>query len=236
MPHSSSWKWSSHPPQLMWCWMKRTAVSSVMNQDILHDIALTLGAMIAMSMVTLSWTVHTEYLLQELQWHTTNHTKITMPDQVWGTTVKVETGEANPDHSPAFEDIAAQGIVICIETTLDCNTRIDAATTGAAHDDLPQPTEDTATDLAVTHCTSHIADHPNIEVLQVINPEIAVGLIHDHPTDLQGMNCVDQVDTPAGQEEGHIPRRTWRWRLKIHTQIITAPMITPVTWDRNQIL
>ena len=35
-------------------------------------------------MVTLSWTVHTEYLLQELQQLTTNITEVTMPDQVWG--------------------------------------------------------------------------------------------------------------------------------------------------------
>ena len=56
------------PPstQLMWCQMMKIAVSSVRNQDILHDIALTLGAMSAMNMITLSWTVHTEYLLQEL--------------------------------------------------------------------------------------------------------------------------------------------------------------------------
>ena len=61
----------------------------VKNQDISHDIALTLGTMNVMSMDILSWTVHTEYLLQELQQHITNHTKITMPDQVWGTTVKI---------------------------------------------------------------------------------------------------------------------------------------------------
>ena len=66
-----------------------------------------------------------------------------------------------------FEDIAAQ---VTREATLDHNTGINAATTGGPHDDLAQPTEDTATDLAVTHHTGHIQDHSNIKALQVINP------------------------------------------------------------------
>ena len=93
--------------------------------------------------------------------------------------------------------------MICIETALDHNTEIDAATKGVAYDDLPQPTEDIAIDLAMTHHTAHIANHPNIKALQVINPQIAVGHIPSHPTDLQGINHPDQIHTPAGQEEGH---------------------------------
>ena len=85
--------------------MKKVSVSSVKNWDILHDIALTLGAMSVKNMVTLSWTVHTKYILQELQQHITNHTRVTMADQVWGITMKIETGEANLDHSPTFENI-----------------------------------------------------------------------------------------------------------------------------------
>ena len=111
--------------------------------------------------------------------------------------MKIETGYANPDHSPTFKDIAAQVIVICIEATLDHDTWIDAATTGATHDDLTQPTEDTATDLAMTHHIIHITDHPNIKALQVINPEVAVYHICDHPTNLQGMNLTDQIHTQA---------------------------------------
>ena len=84
--------------------------------------------------------------------------------------MKIETDEADSDHSPTFKDIAAQVIVIDIEATLDHSTGIYATTTGAAHNDLTQPTEDTATDLAMTHCTGHIADHPNIKALQVIDP------------------------------------------------------------------
>ena len=151
-----------------------------------------------MKMVAMSWTVCTEYLLLELQQHITNHTKVTMPDQVQETTMKIETGKANPDQSPTFKDITAQVIMICIEVALDHNTGIDAATTGADHDDLTQPTEDIATDLAMTHHTGHITDHPNIEALQVINLETAVDHIHDHPTDLQGMNLTNQIHTSAG--------------------------------------
>ena len=66
----------------------------------------------------------------------------------------------------------------------------------------------TQPDLAMTHHTGHTADHPNIEVLQVIDPKIAVHHICDHPTDLQGIDLANQIHTPAGQEEDHIPRRT----------------------------
>ena len=122
--------------------------------------------------------------------------------------MKIETDEADPDHSHTFKDIAAQAIMIHIEATLDCNTGIDMATTEAAHNDLAQPRKDTAIDLIVTHHTDHIADHPNIEALQVIDHEIVVGHIHTPPTNLQGMNIEDQIHTPAGQEEGHTQRRT----------------------------
>ena len=56
--------------------------------------------------------------------------------------MKIQTDKADPDHSPFLqEDIAAQVIMIHIEAALDCNKGIDAATTGAVHDDLTQPTE-----------------------------------------------------------------------------------------------
>ena len=80
--------------------------------------------------------------------------------------------------------------MIHIDATLDDNTGIDVATTGAFHDDLAQLTEDTATDLSLTHHTGHITDHPNIKALQVINPEITV--------DLQDMNFTNWIHIPAG--------------------------------------
>ena len=83
-----------------------------------------------------------------------------MRDQIQGTTMKIETGEANSDHSHTFENIAAQSIAIHMEAALDCSTGIDAATRETAHNDLAQPTKDTATDLAMTHHANHIADFP----------------------------------------------------------------------------
>ena len=117
--------------------------------------------------------------------------------------MKLGTGETDPDYTLTFEDIAAPAIAICIEAALDCNTEIDAAITEAAHNDLTQPTEGTATDL-----TNHITNLPNIEGLLVINPEIIIGHIHDHPIGLQDMNHIDQVHNPAEQGKNHIPRRT----------------------------
>ena len=68
---------------------KEDCCFSVTNQDILHEIALTLGAMSVLNIVTLSWTAHTEYLLQELLQHIKIHTRVTMSDQVQGTTMKI---------------------------------------------------------------------------------------------------------------------------------------------------
>ena len=55
--------------------------------------------------------------------------------------------------------------MIPIEAASDQNTRIDAATTGAAHDNLTQLMEATAIDLTMTNHINHIADHPHIEAL-----------------------------------------------------------------------
>ena len=54
--------------------------------------------------------------------------------------MKIETGKADPDHSPTTEeDVAEQVIMIWIEATLDHNTGIDAAIKEASHDNLMQP-------------------------------------------------------------------------------------------------
>ena len=45
------------------------------------------------------------------------------------------------------------------EATLDHNTRIDAATVGAAHNNLAQPLGATAIDLTATHYIDHITDY-----------------------------------------------------------------------------
>ena len=68
------------------------------------------------------------------------------------------------------------------EAALDHNTDLDAATTGTACHHCTPPIQATAINLSAKH---HITDHPHIEALQVINPEIAVGHINDHPTNLK---------------------------------------------------
>ena len=89
-----------------------------------------------------------------------------MPDQVQDITMKTETGEVDPDHNLIFENNAAQIVTIPTEATQGHNTRIDVATTGAAHDAHAPPIEATAISLALTHHINHITDHPYIEVLQ----------------------------------------------------------------------
>ena len=118
--------------------------------------------------------------------------------------------QGNPDHSLVFENMAAQAITICIEANLDHNTKIDEAITGTAHGNCAPPIEVTAIDLATIHYINLITDHPHIEVLQPFNPEITVGHIHDHPTDLQGRTHIDQVHTPADHEENCTIQRTQR--------------------------
>ena len=131
-----------------------------------------------------------------------------MPYQVQDTTMKTETGEADPDHNLIFKSIAAPVVAILTEAAQGHNTRIDAATIGAVHDDHIPPLEATAIDHAATHHIDHIADHPYIEVLQLTNPEIAVDHAHDLPTYLQGRTHTDQVHIPADHEESHTSRRT----------------------------
>ena len=62
---------------------KKIVVSSVKNQDILHGIALTVGAMSVTNMSHChGLSTKDMSILQELQQHTINHTRVTMSDQV----------------------------------------------------------------------------------------------------------------------------------------------------------
>ena len=131
-----------------------------------------------------------------------------MLDQVQDTTMKTETGKADPDHNLIFKDIAAQVIITHTEAPQGHNTRINAATTAAAHKNHSPPIEATAIDPIMTHYINHIAVHPQIEVLQLTNPEITVDHIHDHPTDLHGKTHTYQVHILADHEENHTSRRT----------------------------
>ena len=97
--------------------------------------------------------------------------------------------------------------MIHTEATQGCNTRINAATTGAAHDSHASPIEVTAINPAMTHHTDHITDHPHIEVLQLTTPEIAVDYTYYHSTNLQGETHTDQVHIPTDYVVNHILRR-----------------------------
>ena len=78
--------------------MRKTDASNAKNQDILHATALMSHVKNAMNMDTLSWSVLTEYLLQEHWCHTTRHTEIATPDQAQGTSGKIEKVGTDPDH------------------------------------------------------------------------------------------------------------------------------------------
>ena len=119
-----------------------------------------------MSMVTLSWIVHTGYLLWEPQQSTTNpdHTKATTPGQVPDTTMKTGTGKVIPGHNHIFTDITAQVVLIHIEANPGPNTGIIATTPGAAHNAHIPHTEITAINTAMTHHTDPTADHLHTEV------------------------------------------------------------------------
>ena len=83
-----------------------------------------------MNMVTLSWIVHTGYLLQEPQQNITNPdlTEAAILDKVQGTTMKTRTGQVISDHNLIFTDIAAQVVTIHTEATPGHGTGIIAAT------------------------------------------------------------------------------------------------------------
>ena len=140
-----------------------------------------------MSMVTLSWIVHTGYLPWKPQHNTTNPDlmEATMPDQVQGTIVKTGTGKVIPDDNLIFADITAQTIMIHIEATPGHDIGIIIATPGVAYDAHSPHIEITVINPAVTHHTDLITDHPHIEVLQLTTPEIKADNDHVHPTILK---------------------------------------------------
>ena len=81
-----------------------------------------------MSMVTLSWIVHTGYLLQEPGQSTTSpdHTKAAMPGQ--DTPIETGTGKVIQGQSHIFTNIVAQVIMIDIEAAPGHDTGIIATT------------------------------------------------------------------------------------------------------------
>ena len=77
------------------------------------------------------------------------------------------TGKVNPDHNLIFADIAAWVVEIHTEAAQGHNTRINTATTGAAHNGHTPSIEDYSHRSCCDTHINHITDHPHIEVLQL---------------------------------------------------------------------
>ena len=163
-----------------------------------------------MSMVTLSWIVHTGYLLWEPQQNTTNldHTETTLPGQGQDTTIKTGTGKVIPGHNHIFTDITVHIIMIHIEAAPGHNTGIIATNQEVADDAHAPHTEITAIGPAVTHHTNSTTDHPHTEVPQPTTPEIKVDPLHVHPTNPPGEICTGHIHIPADYKANHTTRRT----------------------------
>ena len=163
-----------------------------------------------MSMVTLSWIVHTGYLLWEPQQNTTNpdHTEAAMPGQVQDTTMKTGTGKVIPGHNHIFTDITAQVHMTHIEAAPGHNTGIIATTPEVAHNAHTPHTGITAINPAMTHHINPTADHPHTEVPQPTTHEIKVDPIHVHPTNPAREICTSHIHIPADHKANYTTRRT----------------------------
>ena len=148
--------------------MRETNASNAKNQDILHSTALKSDFMNVMTMEILSWTVLTEYLLQEHWHHTIRHTEIATLDQAQGTTRNMEKVETDPDHSLDTADIAAPAVVTCTEATPDHNNGKGTATIAAPQDNPIQHTGDTVTGHAVIHHTHHTTNLPHTQLITLL--------------------------------------------------------------------
>ena len=161
-------------------------------------------------MVTLSWIVHTGYLLWEPQQNIT-YTDLTVAtplDQVQDTTVNTGTGEVLLDHDLIFTDITAQVIMTHTEATQGHDIGIIAVSPGVSHDAHAPHIEITVIDPTMTHHTDLIADHPHIAVPQLTTREILVDHIHVLPTIPKGEIHIGHTHIPADHKANHTSRRT----------------------------
>ena len=163
-----------------------------------------------MSMVALSWIVHTGYLLWEPQQSTTNpnHTIATTQGQVQDTTKKTGTGEVIPDHSLIFPGIAAKVVMTHTEAAPGHDTGIIAATPGVAHNTHAPHIEITVTNATMTYHIDPTTDHPHTEVPQPTTPEIEVDPAHIPSANPPGEICTHHIHIPADHKATHTTRRT----------------------------
>ena len=128
-----------------------------------------------------------EYPLLEHCHYITRHTEVTTPDQALDTTGKTKKEDTGPDHSLDIADITATAIMTCTEAALDHDKGMGTATIEAAQDNPIQHTNDTVTDLAMTHHTGHTANHPHTTANQATTLRTTVHHIDIHPTDHQNI-------------------------------------------------
>ena len=149
--------------------------------------------------------------------------KVIMPDWAWGTSVKIQTGKANPDHSPTTEDIAAQVIAFHAEATVDYNTGIDVATTEAAHDELAQPTWDTQPQTLPWHTTSvtlqtiHTSQLFRLSILRLQKVRLTTILliIKAWVTQIRFILQQDKKKATSQEEHEGKDRRPTHWLLQL---------------------
>ena len=137
--------------------------------------------------------------------------------------MKTEEAETDLNPSQNTAGITAQSGIDLTEITQGHKDGTETTNAEAVQGDPTQHTGDTVTGHTMTHHIGHITDHPHIAAFWVINPEVVVGHIHDHPTYLWGMNQADQVHTPAGHEEGHTPKKNMKVKIKdLHTDYYSS--------------
>ena len=74
--------------------------------------------------------------------------------------MKIEEAETDPNSSQNTAGITAQATIDLTEITQGHKDGTEKTTTEAVQGDPTQHTGDTFAGNAVTHCISHIADHP----------------------------------------------------------------------------
>ena len=116
--------------------------------------------------------------------------------------MKIDTGTADPDHTPIPIILKAQSIMIHTEATLDHTRGSTEDTTGVAHN-AHTPTLTTINPAV----TCHIADHLHIEALP-LTPEITAGDTLNQPTHPLEDFHINPLHAPANNKAKCIPLET----------------------------
>ena len=156
-------------------------------------------------MVTFSWTAYTEYLLQELQQHITRHTKVTIPDWVWGTTVKIKTDKADPYHSPT-------------NPQRHCSL---------SHHNSPRGHSRSQ------HWDRHSHHRSSLWWSCSDLAQITVGHTHDHPTNLRHESCRSDSYSSRTRRRPH-PKKNMKVKIEdLHTDYYSSDNHSSDSWEES---